>query len=218
MNSRATARTAGAFWVAAALVYLAGEAVTAAAFPGYSYATNYISDLGVPEVGEYQGRFIDSPLSLVMNIAFVASGALFFAAAILAFRATATGPRKTFLVLSGIYGIGIAVVGLIHGSQASADSGLGAFHVIGAAMAIIGGNLVAITASVASRRPNAGYSRVALALGVVGLVALVMLQVDSRSADVTILPDGIWERIAVYTVTAWQLLTGIQLLASRKVP
>ena len=40
----------GALWTVAGVGWLVGEAVSASAFPGYSYATNYISDLGVPDV------------------------------------------------------------------------------------------------------------------------------------------------------------------------
>ena len=47
-----------------AVQWVVSEAVAAAAWtsPPYSYATNYISDLGVPECGtHYQGRTICSP-------------------------------------------------------------------------------------------------------------------------------------------------------------
>jgi hypothetical membrane protein len=218
MSERHKTRTAaGAFWIAAAVVYLVAEAVTAAAFPGYSYATNYISDLGVPEVGTFQGRAIDSPLHAVMNVGFVASGLLFLAAAVIAVRASASGPRRTFIVLSVIYAVGISLVGLFHGSQESADNGLAALHVGGAGMAIIGGNLAVITAGIGARRSVGGsfYTPVSVSLGVVGLVSLVMLQIDSGSTAVDLLEDGVWERLAVYTVTAWQLLTGAMLLARR---
>lgn len=54
-------RAAAACWIAAGVVYVVSEAVAAAAFPGYSYATNYISDLGIPQVETSGGRAIDSP-------------------------------------------------------------------------------------------------------------------------------------------------------------
>ncbi len=36
-------------WIAGPLTYLILEAVAAAAFPHYSYAQNFISDLGIPD-------------------------------------------------------------------------------------------------------------------------------------------------------------------------
>ena len=49
-------RLAGALWLLAGVMYLACESIAAAAFPGYSYARNYISDLGVPYDGLINGR------------------------------------------------------------------------------------------------------------------------------------------------------------------
>jgi hypothetical membrane protein len=207
-------RTAAVLWIASALIYLIAEALAAAAFPGYSYATNYISDLGVPEVGDFQGRAIDSPLHPVMNVGFVGSGILFLLAATIAVRASTAGPRRIFLACAVTYAAGITLVGLFHGSQASADDGSDVLHVAGAAMAIVGGNLAAISGGATLRGGGIppGYRHVSIVLGAVGIVGLVMLQIDSRTTVVDILPDGVWERVAVYTVTAWQLLTGLVLL------
>lgn len=48
-------RFAGVALAASAVVFLAAEAVTAAAWrdPSYSYLTNWISDLGVPDPGVF---------------------------------------------------------------------------------------------------------------------------------------------------------------------
>jgi hypothetical membrane protein len=205
--------TAGLLWVLSALVYLTAEAVTAAAFPGYSYADNYISDLGIPEVGAYQGRMIDSPLHAVMNTGFVVQGLLYLAAAVLAVRASAGRSRWVFLGLATAYAVGVTLVGLIHGSAASDENGTAVFHVAGAGLAIIGGNLASIIAGVGARkRAPTAYSLISITLGAVGLIGLVMLRVDAATTSIDILADGTWERIAVYTVTAWQLLTGVLLM------
>jgi hypothetical membrane protein len=205
--------TAGSLWILAALVYLAAEAVTAAAFPGYSYADNYISDLGIPEVGDYEGRPIDSPLHAVMNAAFVIQGLLYLAAAVLAVLAYRARSRWLFVGLAAAYALGVALVGLVHGSPANAENGSAVFHVVGAGLAIIGGNLAAIVAGAGVRRhaPSA-YPTISIALGAVGLLGLVMLRIDASTTGIDLLPDGTWERIAVYTVTVWQLLTGVLLL------
>ena len=77
--------SAAVAWTSAGLAYLTLEAVAAAAFrPHYSYARNFISDLGIPSD--------DSPLAWLMNTAFCVQGSLFLVGAILTVRAVA--PRK----------------------------------------------------------------------------------------------------------------------------
>ncbi|WP_240347547.1 hypothetical protein [Curtobacterium sp. 24E2] len=41
-----------------------------------------------------------------------------------------------------------------------------------------------------------------------------MLVVDSSSTVIDVLPDGVWERASVYTIVAWELVTGITLLVA----
>ncbi|MEG9224758.1 DUF998 domain-containing protein [Aeromicrobium sp. Sec7.5] len=203
-------RAAAACWIAAGVVYVVSEAVAAAAFPGYSYATNYISDLGIPQVETSGGRAIDSPLHLVMNTGFVLSGVFFVAAALLAVPVLGSAHRRTFLALAVTHGIGIVLVGVVNSGQANVDNGIGALHGIGAAMAIVGGNLTVIVAGLAARR-SADLRRLGaafMALGVVGLLGTIALVLDSGSTAVDVLPDGVWERLAVYTVTAFELLVG----------
>ncbi|MFT2712299.1 DUF998 domain-containing protein [Clavibacter sp. Sh2126] len=215
--SAAVPAAAGVAWIAAAVVYVGTEAIAASAFPGYSYSANYISDLGVPEVAEFQGRAIDSPLSAVMNAGFILQGVLYLLAAVVATRALRAGPRRAFLALAVVHAVGITVVGLIHGSASSAASGIGWMHVVGAGMAIVAGNAASIVAGLGSGRAGAGagaaraYRIASVALGVVGLVALAVLQTLGGSGI-----DGVWERGSVYTVTAWELITGIAVLVAAR--
>jgi hypothetical membrane protein len=207
---------AGIAWIAAGVVYVGTEAIAASAFPGYSYSANYISDLGVPDVAEFQGRAIDSPLHAVMNAGFVLQGVLYLLAAVIATRALRAGPRRAFLVLAVVHAVGITVVGLVHGSASSAAGGIGWMHVVGAGMAIIAGNAASIVAGLGSGRVGAARAfRVAsVVLGVVGLVALALLEALGGSGV-----DGIWERGSVYTVTAWELMAGVAVLvAARRAP
>jgi len=164
----------------------------------------------VPDVEVYQGRTIDSPLSAVMNAAFVLQGLLYLAAAVLAARVGRA--RPAFLGAAVAFAVGSALIGVVHGSAASAASGIGGLHVLGAALAIIGGNAASILAGVTARRSAPRYAVASIALGVLGLAGLVLLRIDSGSASIDLLPDGVWERIAVYAITAWQVVTGVGLL------
>lgn len=51
-----------------------------------------------------------------------------------------------------------------------------------------------------------------IVLGAVGLFGLVMLVVDPAWTTVDLLPDGIWERVAVYAILAWELLAGVAVI------
>lgn len=96
-----TAATAG--FVVAGLQYLVIETATASAWtsPAYSYATNFVSDLGVPARGTFEGRAIDSPLHAVMNTGFVIQGVLFLTVGVIppgspsASRSTPSSPGSS---------------------------------------------------------------------------------------------------------------------------
>lgn len=201
-------RAAGVLWVLAPLWYLLCEAVAAAAFPGYDYARFYISDLGVPEHAEFQGRMLESSLPAVMNAGFIGTGLLFLLGAILVVsRIGLRGPGLAFLVLAAVHTGGIVFVGLVPGSPTNARLGWITIHALGAVAAIGAGNAAAIVSRWALA--PAGLSPRALwagpVLGLIGFVSAVLLSLHVG------LPDGVWERGAVYTFLLWQLLAGLAL-------
>lgn len=207
---------AAAMWIASATVYVASEAIAAAAFPGYSYATNYISDLGIPTVGTYDGRVINSPLAGLMNFGFIAHGVFFAAGAGLA--ALAAGPgrrvaRAVFVASAGAHLVGSVMIGVVPGSSESVASGTIGLHVLGAGLAIVGGNLASATAGVAGGRFgfSRGYRVFSVVAGATGILSVVALQ-----AGIGGLPDGVWERASVYAITAWELVTAAVLLRRRR--
>ncbi|WP_163723686.1 DUF998 domain-containing protein [Mycolicibacterium psychrotolerans] len=179
--------TAAFLWTAAGVGYLAVEAVTAAHVPDYSYARDYVSDLGRPA----------SDLAWWMNAAFRLQGLAFVVAGALA--VWATRPRRgglAFVVFACMYGAGSVVVGLFP----SGGSGMWqVLHAAGATAAIIGGNLAAGTAGWAGVPDDSQASRVAgYGLGALGVLSAVLL-VNTE------LPTGLFERGAIYSIIAWQL-------------
>ena len=218
--TRKPAAFAAILLTAVGIIWLIAEAISASAFPGYSYATNYISDLGVPEVSTFEGRTIDSPLSAVMNFAFIAQGLLLMAGVIFAVRAVSIprGAARTWILAVAIaHGIGMLLVGIFHGSEVNIANGFIILHVLGATVAIITGNVVAILAGLQSRRVDvpSWYRVVSVALGIIGLISLVML-VIVKTTTFPALPEPVWERGAVYTITAWELMSGLALFASMR--
>jgi hypothetical membrane protein len=146
------AASGAALWIAAALGYLLLEAIAASRFdPGYSYARNYISDLGEPGHGTYEGRMIDSPPPELMNTAFYLQGISFFAGAVLLVRARGTTARL-FRCLAAANAVGNILVGTVHGGPAATADGTHWVHATGAALAIVASN----AAILAGRRSCGG--------------------------------------------------------------
>jgi hypothetical membrane protein len=206
LKPAAGVKLAGTLWLIAGATYLAAEAIAAAAYPGYSYARNYISDLGIP----YPVAGAHSALAWVMNFGgFILDGVLYGAAALIAFR---SGASRAFLLLALLHAVGTIVVGAAHSGPREVASGMHHLHVLGAAMAIIGGNAASIVAG--GFGPPA-YRSISLGLGLFGLLSLVMLEAN-RMLGMAILPDAVFERGSVYAITAWEILTGVMLRSSAR--
>jgi hypothetical membrane protein len=190
-TSRRLWTVAAALWIVAAVVFIAFEAIAAAAVPSYSYVAQYISVLGVPEW---------SPRAPLMNSAFYLQGAFFLGGAVLAARAVRGGWTGTvFVLLAATNAAGNALIGYVHG--------------FGAFLAICGGNLAVVVGSAVVGRGLAArwYTPIGVMIGIAGLVIGAMLQTYARWA--TDFADiGLVERACVYTILAWQILTGIVLL------
>ena len=181
---------AGVAWLSAGVAYLAVEAVAAAAFqPSYSYPRNFISDLGVPA---------RSALAWVMNTGFCLQGMLFLAGAVLA--------RGSRLFVGCAVGnaLGNVLIALCHSGSA--------IHAVGAVLAIVGGNAAILAGSSII---GGWHRRVSFALGAFGLASFTLFVIDLQS---TILPIGLIERCSVYSITAWELVTGAWLLSRRPTP
>ncbi len=181
-------------WLSAGLAYLTLEAVAAAAFrPHYSYARNFISDLGVP--GDH------SPLAWLMNTAFCLQGTLFLVGAVLA------APRKAglFVTLAATNAVGNLLIAVFHSGTAT--------HALGAVLAIVGGNAAILARS---RIAGGWHRKVSVALGAFGLLSFVLFVIELKASSA--LPLGVWERCSVYSITAWQLLTAAWLLSRRPTP
>ncbi|MDO5644323.1 MAG: DUF998 domain-containing protein [Dermabacter sp.] len=192
----------------AGLWYLLAETVSATGFPGYSYATNWISDLGVPAPQTFQGRTIDSKLAVVMNAGFVGQGLLFVLGAVAIYFANPRLRRNGLLLgLAIIHGLGISMVGLVHGNQENVAAGLAVYHFGGAMLAIIGGNIAIMVAGTSVLREvlPRWMPRASTWLGAIGLVSLAILFAVEPSLWMY---APVFERGAVYTILIGELTIG----------
>lgn len=218
-TTRSTALSA-ICWILAGIIYLVAEAIAASAFPQYSYALNYISDLGVPDVEMLGDRSIDSPLHMVINVAFLAHGVLFATAAICMPRRAQRPLRLPIITLALIHALGMVAIAIVNGGQDSSELGLSWVHLLGALFAFIGALLSMILIGISLLRN--GHSRliavISIGLGLVGILGIVMLQIDVRAVPRTLLPDGVWERIGMYAIVVWEVTFGCVLLRRRHRP
>lgn len=199
------------------MLFLICEAIAAWAWqePTYSYARNWISDLGVPDPGTFQGRVIDSPLAWVMNTGFVLGGLALLLGVVAVTRRLSRGRTRTAARVLGLAAsVGYALVGLTHTSTAAAADGTIVLHVVGAFLAILGGNTLALVVGVHWwRRPGTRSLGHAVApLGVFGLLAAITLVLTATSTTV---PNGLIERVSVYTLLLFEIRTGLHLATTR---
>jgi hypothetical membrane protein len=201
--------------LAAPIVYLIGETVAALAWtsPPYDYLDDYVSSLGVAgPLSHAFGQTMNSPLAAVMNTGFILYGILTITAGGLLLR-LGSGVRPVILaILIVAFGIGGILLGLVPGSQHSVDSGLIVYHTLGAQLAIISGNTLAILVGAFRRRLHLSRSvaAVTIVLGTIGLVFLVAFLIDVRAGiNITI---GLLERGAIYPFVATHIILGACLL------
>jgi hypothetical membrane protein len=210
---------AGILFVAAAVILVVTEAVAASAFPGYSYVDNYVSDLGVPDVGQFEGRAIDSPVAWVMNAGFVLQGLLMLGGMIAAFRAIGKGrARWVLVVLAAIFAAGFILISTVHGSEQAEQNGTVMFHFLGGGLLALAGNAILIVSGIAAGRFGAPLWQraVSIALGLFGIAALVLLTVDKGNTSISVLGEGALERGALYAIVLWELLAGAVLIRASR--
>ena len=215
-------RLAGVLWLLAGSFYLTCETIAAAGFPGYSYAHNYISDLGVPYDGMIHGRALHSSLAQLMNFGgFIVDGTFYGLATVAAswaiFRSGRGRAGAGFLMLGLIHAVGTILVGSVPNGPREVALGFAPIHLIGAAMSIIGGNAALLAAAGCSRRFGApvAYRMTCVVLGLFGFASLALLEAGGLTGR-AILPDGLLERGAVYPITAWEIMTGAAVLLGNR--
>jgi hypothetical membrane protein len=217
-NLRAQRLAAGVIWTTAGIFYLLAEIVAAQRFaPPYSFAWNFISDLGVTDCGVViAGRQLCSPLHGLMNAAFITQGIAFLAGALLLLKRL-TSKKQGFIYFCVAFAAGMTLVGLFPGSFDQLKNGTGIFHVLGGVLGIFGGNIALLLSPIAKdlHAPPAirAFCKIAPILGLAAAVILLIAQIKQT---VFVVPPGIWERIGVDAIMLWEIVLGVWLLATSR--
>ena len=194
------AKVAGIALIIGSLYYIIAEAVSATFFKASffnTYVFHAISELGIPNS--------NSPLFWLMNSAFVIIGLLLIFGVFYKFKDFLAKNRIAIYILTLITGLGVIIVGLIHGGNPLTSG----YHTLGAVMAILGGNLLLILIS-KSMYEFEVYQKASLILGLVGLVLFWIMVFSIKSVYMPV-----FERLSVYTLIIWSFLTGVYLLNNR---
>ena len=137
-----------------------------------------------------------------MNSAFILIGLALIFSNLYGLRELVTKNKIVFYIFTLITGIGVLIVGLIHGGNPMTSG----YHTLGAVMAILGGNIMLVLIS-KSMDEFKYYQLRALILGVLGLAAFWIMFFNVKNMYMPV-----FERLSVYTLIAWSFLTVIYLL------
>ena len=198
------------------LFYLTGEYV-AALGTGYSlkevYLRNFISSLGV-----YPNLIVEgvpdgfSKFAIIMNIDFIVTGIGFLVAYyFLIFKMLKSKKYSLlYLITPVLFAVGSVLVGVYQGGVPSEDG----LHGLGARLSFLGGNLTLIISGVSLFKNRKGYSIVSIILGLIGLISASFMNnaLTNNLSEVV----AIYERLTVYPITIWQLMTGLTFLKENK--
>lgn len=192
-------KVAGYVFVIGSLYYIVAEAISATFFNDSifnTYIFHTISELGIPAA--------NSPMSWLMNSAFILIGLALIFGDFYGLKDYIIKNKTVFYILTLVTGLGVIIVGLIHGGNPFT---LG-YHMVGAMMAILGGNVLLVVIS-RSMGEFSGFQKITLILGIFGLIVFWIMFFSMQSIYMPV-----YERLSVYTLIVWSFLAGIFLLKS----
>ena len=187
-------KVAGIVFIIGSLYYILAEAISATFFNASllnTYIFHTISELGIPNA--------NSPLSWLMNSAFILIGLTLIFGNFYKFKDYIVKNRILIYILTLITGIGVIIVGLIHGGNPLTSG----YHTLGAVMAILGGNILLVLIS-RSMHEFVSFQKITLVLGIIGLIAFWIMFFNMTNIYMPVL-----ERLSVYTLILWSFAAGI---------
>lgn len=200
-------------FIISSLFYLVSEFITIslceASYRGYIH--NTISELALPKGMLWHNMpSTFSPLALLMNLALIISGILFFLSYTFLVKNYLNRKFRPFgIALALLVAIGSILVAIFHGGK----DYLG-MHEISTAFVFIGGNLCIILTMIFLNDKAKIFKDFGIFLGLIGILSSITIFYTSIINKTQIL--AILERLAVYPIIIFELMIGIYTL--KKIP
>lgn len=204
---------AGIIWICAAQFFVAQVIVQSRWTTSFSWATNYISDLGNTKCGFYPAgtdSYVCSPWHTLMNFSFLLQGVIIMVGALMFARQALWcwgWLAHLVLPLLIVTALGIAGVGVFPEDVNNRA------HVISAGTQFLTGNTAMIVFGIAlgSLKQCGGLAIVSAALGITGLLATVLFATGYDFG----LGVGGMERVAAYPLPIWLVTVGVLIVRNR---
>lgn len=189
-------KLSGIVFLFGSVYYLISEFISAIYFNDLlanTYIYHTISELGIPNY--------NSPLFFLMNSAFILIGLTVLIGNFSNLKKHIVKNNNLFYILTFITAIGVIIVGLIHGGNPLTSG----YHTLGAIMAILGGNILLIITSKSMDNFEI-YHKITFVLGIFGVLVFWIMCLNINNVYMPV-----FERLSVYTLIIWNLMTGIYL-------
>lgn len=195
-------------WISSVQYFIVQLIVISAWTVPYSFANNYISDLGNTDCGTYDGLMVCSPLWPLMNVSFVVFGVT-MAVGTQLLRSVFVRSRLSTIafLLMILSGIGTVMVGLFPENTVSGAHTIGAFLGLGV------GNLSALLLGVSLSSLPKSVRTYTMISGIVSIAAFILFIYDVYLG----LGRGGMERLISYPFTVWMIIFGITMLFTPRV-
>lgn len=187
--------------------YFAAQIIAAVAWPTpYSWAFNFISDLGNTACAPYAGRYVCSPQHGLMNASFIMLGVTMALGSLLIYQEFQRSRASLIgFSLMALAGFGTILVGAFPENTVILLHGIGAFLALGV------GNLSLIILALAIKQARKSFRIYTFISGTLSIIAFLLFITGTYLA----IGPGTIERIVSYPQTVWLILFGLYMTATR---
>lgn len=209
MNKKIKRKFTGLLFIISSVFYLVMEYIAAqdsTVSINQIYSEYSISQLAMPLNETYMGIVNNfSPLYNLINAALIILGVLFLICCISEINKRINSNQILYYPLMIITAAGMILLGIYTAGINTVNN-----HQLAVTMALFGGNLF-LTVMGRTVNTNKIHRNISALLGIIGLISFILMIYTITNGSVSI-SIGIPERISLYTILIWNIITGIYLI------